>query len=168
MDNTLIFTEGNADDLQQLRQLGITAYSPYLELLEPEGQSKLLAGITNEQTYKDLLRISTVFTVKKGNEIVGMAFYVPAGNPTDIYPADWCYIRFVAVHPKHSGKGIGKQLTKMCIEKAVATEETVIGLHTSEFMDAARHIYENAGFKQLREIPPRFGKRYWLYAMDLT
>jgi len=46
-------------------------------------------------------------------------------------------------------------------------KEKTIALHTSEFMDAARHIYEGLGFIMVKEIPPRYGKRYWLYRLDL-
>ena len=127
----------------------------------------MLASISNELTYKNLISMSTVFTCKMGNEMVGMAFFVPHGNPTEIYDADWCYIRFVAVHPKYSGAGIAQHLTRLCIDKAKETNETIIALHTSEFMDAARHIYEKTGFRQLREIPPRFGKKYWVYTLAL-
>lgn len=41
-------------------------------------------------------------------------------------------------------------------------------LHTSEMMGAARHIYESLGFKKLREIEPRYGKKYWLYKLELV
>jgi len=35
-------------------------------------------------------------------------------------------------------------------------------------MDKARHIYESLGFKILKEIVPRLGKKYWLYTLDLS
>ena len=96
-----------------------------------------------------------------------MAFLVPSGNPTTIFPADWCYLRMVGVHTNHSGKGIGKALTKMCVDEGKSSGEKTIGLHTSEFMDGARHIYESIGFRQVRELEPHLGKRYWLYKLDL-
>jgi len=63
--------------------------------------------------------------------------------------------------------GIAKTLTKMCMDHARQTKEKIIALHTSEFMDAARHIYENLGFKELKEIDPIYGKRYWIYILNL-
>jgi ribosomal protein S18 acetylase RimI-like enzyme len=63
--------------------------------------------------------------------------------------------------------GIATALTKMCIDRARALNEKTIALHTSEMMDAARHIYEKIGFTILQEIPPRLGKKYWLYTMEL-
>jgi ribosomal protein S18 acetylase RimI-like enzyme len=99
-------------------------------------------------------------------KIIGMAFLVPKGNPTDIYKKEWCYIRFVSVDPDFGGQGIGKELTKQCIVHAEKNNESVIALHTSEIMKTAMHIYESLGFKVYSEIEPRLGKRYWLYTME--
>jgi ribosomal protein S18 acetylase RimI-like enzyme len=74
----------------------------------------------------------------------------------------------VGVNPNYQGQGIAKVLTRMCIDYAKQNNEKTIALHTSEFMDAARHIYEDAGFKVLKEIPPLFGKKYWIYTLDLN
>jgi len=168
MEYDLVYSIANDDDLPQLQKLGEIAYSEYLPVLDEDGRNKLLSSITKLSTYRDLMNISTVFICRTGNMIVGMAFYVPAGNPTDIYETNWSYIRFVAIHPAYAGRGIAKQLTQMCIDKAAGTGESIIALHTSEFMDAARHIYEKIGFIQLKEIPLRFGKRYWLYTLSLN
>jgi len=168
MEHNLVYSIANDDDLPQLQKLDELAYSQYLPVLDEEGRSKLLDNITKQSTYRELMNISTVFICSTGNMIVGMAFYVPAGNPTDIYETGWSYIRFVAIHPAYAGRGIAKQLTQMCIDKAARTRESIIALHTSEFMDAARHIYEKMGFTQLKEIPLRFGKRYWLYTLSLN
>jgi len=96
-----------------------------------------------------------------------MAFLVPSGNPTDIYRKEWSYIRFVSVDPEFTGRGIGRKLTMMCIDKARANGENIIALHTSEIMGNARHIYESLGFRVLKEIDRRLGKRYWLYTLNL-
>jgi ribosomal protein S18 acetylase RimI-like enzyme len=34
-------------------------------------------------------------------------------------------------------------------------------------MDAARALYEALGFKRIKEIDPIFGKKYWLYQLEL-
>ena len=73
----------------------------------------------------------------------------------------------VGVHPDFRGKGIGKKLTCMCIDDARENGEKIIGLHTSEVMDSARHIYESLGFTVYKEIDRIFGVRYWLYKMNL-
>jgi ribosomal protein S18 acetylase RimI-like enzyme len=92
---------------------------------------------------------------------------MPGGNPTDVFKSEWCYLRWVGVHPDYEGRGIAKTLTKLCIDHAISTNEQTIALHTSEFMDAARHIYESLGFTIQNEIPTVYGKKYWLYTMKL-
>ena len=55
----------------------------------------------------------------------------------------------------------------MCIDNARENGEKIIGLHTSEVMDTARHMYESLGFTVYKEIDRIFGVRYWLYNMNL-
>jgi len=64
----------------------------------------------------------------------------------------------IGVHPKYRGHGISKKLTQRCIEYTTQHGETILTLHTSEFMDAARHIYESLGFKRIKGLDPIFGK----------
>lgn len=97
-----------------------------------------------------------------------MAFLISSGNPTDIYLKEWSYIRFISVDPDYSGLGIRRKLTSMCIDLAIQNGEKTIALHTSEIMDKARQLYESLGFKILKEIDPRLGKKYWLYKLDLS
>lgn len=99
--------------------------------------------------------------------IVGMAFLVPSGNLTDIFRGDWCYVRMVTVDANYNGMGIGRMLMLNCIARASVLGETTIRLHTSEFMNKARYINESMGFKVVGEPEQRFGKRYWLYKLDL-
>jgi ribosomal protein S18 acetylase RimI-like enzyme len=74
----------------------------------------------------------------------------------------------VGVNPSYAGRGIARQLTETCIKKAKELGEKTVALHTSEFMDAARHLYESIGFRVLKEIPERLGKKYWLYTLDIS
>lgn len=150
-----------------LKDLGYTAYSQYEQQLEPHHWKTLETSLKNDDMWSTLMETSTSFICENNNTIVGMAFLIPSGHPTEIYPADTSYIRMLGVHPDYKGKGIGKKLTQRCIEEAKALGETKIMLHTSEMMPAAIHIYEGFGFKVSSEIAPRFGKKYWLYKLDL-
>jgi len=161
------YREGNADDVAGLQKLALISYSQFQSTLAEENWSKLKAHITNESLFPNLLNTSKGFVCEFANEIIGMAFLVPKGNPTEIFQADWSYIRMVGVNPNFVGNGIGRQLTQMCIDFARSADEKVIALHTSEYMNAARHIYERLGFKQIKELEPRYGKRYWLYRLEL-
>ncbi len=163
----LHYREGATADIKHLLALGITAYGQFQQVLTEENWNKLYTNLSSEKTYVDLIEKSKCFVCVANNEIVGMALLIPSGNPTKIFQADWSYIRMVGVNPRFEGRGIAKKLTQLCIECAIENEEKIIALHTSEFMDAARHIYEKAGFKRVKEIEPIFGKRYWLYILEL-
>lgn len=162
------FRSGTNNDISSLKMLTIKSWGQFKSVLTSDNWLKLHSNISNDKTYIDLIQKSYSFLcTKESGEIIGMAFLIPKGNPNDIYNDDWCYIRFLTVDPDFRGFGIGKQLTQLCTDKAKETKETVIALHTSEFMNDARHIYEKMGFKILKEIDQRLGKRYWLYTLEL-
>lgn len=164
----LTYRQGTKDDLQALKKLAIKSWTPFQKQLTNENWNSLKETISSDKTYKELIDQSICFVCVADNDnIIGMAFLVPNGNPTDIYLTDWSYIRFVSVDPNFSGLGIGRKLTTICIEKAKQNGEKTIALHTSEIMDKARHIYESLGFKILREIDKRLGVKYWLYILEL-
>ena len=158
---------GTIANIEKLKKLGLNSYGQFKDVLTEDNWNKLNTSISAESFYTELLSTSTCFVCEKDEEIVGMAYVIPQGNPTELFDNEWSYIRMVGVHTDHVGKGIGKKLTQMCIDHAKQTGEKIIALHTSEFMDAARHIYENLGFKKSRELPPRLGKKYWLYQLEL-
>lgn len=160
---------GNIGDLEQLRRLALRSWAQFQDELTPENWQILFNIINNEDAYTALLGSSDCIVCETPDKaIIGMAFLVPSGNATEIYKAEWCIIRFLSVDPAYGGKGIGRQLTEKCIELAKSNNEQTIALHTSEMMNRARHIYESLGFTILREIEPRFGKKYWVYTLDLT
>ncbi len=165
----MIYRKGSAADLEALKQLALASWSIYQNDLTEENWKKLQKSLQSDETYLELLRISyPLICENKGRQIIGMAFLVPGGNPTEIYEAGWSYIRFVTVHPEYKGKGIGKELTKQCIDLAKQNNEQFIALHTSEMMASARQLYEHLGFRMHRELPARLGKKYWLYLLNLA
>lgn len=163
----LEFRSAKLSDVPQLTQLGMASYGPFQQVLSPENWPQMERFISSEQSYSDLLAISKCFVCQSGKQIIGMAFWVPRGNPTEIFQKDWSYIRMVGVHPDFRGNGLGRTLTQSCIDAAIENKEHTLVLHTSEFMAAARKIYEGMGFVQVKELPRIFNKKYWLYQMDL-
>ena len=163
----LIYREGKLKDLDNLKELGLISYGQFKNELTDDNWEKMNNYLSTINSYSDLLNCSKCFVCELDKQIVGMAYLVSKGNPTDIFDKDWCYIRMVGVDPKYSGNGIGKKLTQMCIENAEKNNEQIIALHTSEFMNKARHIYEKIGFKVIKELAPRYGKKYWLYLLDI-
>jgi ribosomal protein S18 acetylase RimI-like enzyme len=164
---SLIYREASFADIPQLKELGLISYGQFKSILGPDAWEKMNSFLYDEQKLFDLLSISKCYVCMNDHKIVGMAHIIPSGNPWEIFKAEWSYIRMVGVDPSYEGKGIASSLTKLCIDFAKKNNEKLIALHTSEFMNAARHIYEKVGFKKTLEIEPRFGKKYWLYTLEL-
>lgn len=167
MNLILEYRTGKLSDLQELKELGLITFGQYSSQLLPEHWKTLHDNLQNEERLAEVFQTSITFVCLHNNKIVGRAFLVPQGNSTPIFEKEWAQIRMVGVHPDYTGKGIAKELTRLCIEKAKQLDEKIIALHTSEMMNAARHIYESAGFKQIKEIDKLFGKRYWLYHLEI-
>lgn len=159
---------GHINDLFSLKQLGQNSWKQYKKELTDENWKKLSASLSDENVYRDLLIQSKSFVCEnEKGEIIGMSFLMASGHPTEIYNEEQCYIRFVTVANEYQGLHLGQLLTEKCIEYAKQHGEKKIALHTSEIMNKARHIYEKIGFEILKEIEPRYGKKYWLYEMQL-
>lgn len=162
------YRRGNKNDLEQLRDLGIKSWAQFKDELTINNWKSLSETISSYKSYSNLLDTSECIVCENDTEeLVGMAFLVPSGNPTEIYDEKWCHLRFVSVDPNYRGKGIGKKLTESCIELALKNKERTLALHTSEIMKSARHIYHKMGFEIVKEIEPRLGVRYWLYTLEL-
>lgn len=165
---TLNYRAGNDNDLKDLKRLALKSWGQFQQALTAENWEKLHTTLNNDNTYTELLNNSqSIICTTDNDQIIGMAFLVSSGHPTDIYESDWSYIRFLTVDPAFGGKGIGRQLTLQCIDLAKSNGERTIALHTSEMMSKARFIYEDLGFVILKEIGQRFGKQYWLYTLDI-
>jgi N-acetylglutamate synthase-like GNAT family acetyltransferase len=94
------YREGNSDDVAELQKLALISYGQFQNTLTEENWNKLRAHITNENLFPHLVETSKGFVCEHENEIVGMAFLVPKGNPTKIFEEGWSYIRMVGVDPK--------------------------------------------------------------------
>ena len=167
LKSELNYRKATARDSDKLMSLGIESYSEFSTVLTRANWQKMNAFLENKDSLNLLIKQSIAFVCETETTIVGMIYLVPSGNPTQLFEENWSYIRFLGVNPDYRGNGIGKNLTNLCIEYAKETNENHIALHTSEFMDAARTIYENLGFEKTKEIK-HFGKKYWVYLLDLT
>lgn len=166
VNHKLTYRRANASDAPNIVGLIVNAYHDYKAVLAPADWIRMQTSLANEDLYVELLKKAAAFVCEIDNQLAGVIFLVPKGNPTTIFPADWSYIRLLGVDPKYRGLGIGRELTQLCVQQARVTNEIGVALHTSEFMNAARQMYEALGFKREKELAPMYGKRYWLYKLS--
>jgi ribosomal protein S18 acetylase RimI-like enzyme len=167
MNRDYIYRKADFSDFDKLKALGKESYSEFSKVLTDTNWDKMNSFLENDELLNKLINQSIVFVCENRSELIGMIYLVPSGNATELFDEKWSYIRFLGVNTKHRGNGIGKKLTDLCLDYANETKEKYVALHTSEFMDSARDIYEKKGFVKSQEIE-FLGKRYWIYLLNLN
>ncbi|OYU95280.1 MAG: GNAT family N-acetyltransferase [Bacteroidetes bacterium B1(2017)] len=166
--NSILYRHGTSADKAQLMNLALIAYQSLSKDLTAENWTLLKNNLSKPKLMDELLENGHCFVCESNNELVGMAFILRSGLKSELFLEEWSCIRMVGVNPEYRGNGIAKNLTSMCIAFAKQNNERVIALHTGEHMADARHVYEKFGFTIYKEIEPLFGKRYFIYTLDLS
>ena len=92
---------------------------------------------------------------EKDGERVGAVFVAKASGET-------AKLRLLHVEPEVRGLGIGKRLVDECVRFARQAGYQMMTLWTQSILHAARHLYEQAGFRIVRE------EQHHSFGKDLT
>ena len=166
--NALQVRDARPDELDEVAGLMRDAYLQYRDSLPAEAWEGYQQDIMD---VRSRLRRSVLIVAELKGKPAGAVtlFLKGSGSAGEGWPRGWAGIRLLAVPPAYRGHGIGRALMEECIRRCRAKGVRTIGLHTSEMMAAAVHIYEGMGFKRAPEhdFHPVPGVTIMAYCLDL-
>ena len=124
-------------------------------------------GMDEQPEYYEMLANVGELTRKTGTEILialsstkeilgavvyfgDMKHYGSGGTATGVKNASG--FRLLGVSSAARGLGVGRALAKACIEQAKARNHSQVVIHTTDFMQAARNLYEQMGFERSADL----------------
>ncbi|HEX2049865.1 MAG TPA: GNAT family N-acetyltransferase [Actinomycetota bacterium] len=154
--STVEIRPARRDDYDAIAELTVAAYSAPPR--PGEGPAPGLRGHVRTEyvhTLRDVARRAAdalVLVALDGGRVAGAVTYVPGPGPyAEFDEPDAAGIRMLAVDPAVQGRGIGRALVEECIARARAAGKTLVVLHTTTWMHAARRLYERLGFVRAPE-----------------
>jgi GNAT superfamily N-acetyltransferase len=161
---TAVVREAGEDDLEAVIDVLRAANAEFADLLPAALYRAFLA---NSLDVRGRLADSRLLVAEHEGRIVGTAtLYPDASREGWDWPAHWAGIRAVAVAPSARGLGIGRRLTRECIERARALGVLSVCIHTGSFMTAAMSLYEGLGFRRAPEFDLDLGVMFDAGATD--
>ncbi len=162
---TEILDVAQSQNFQAIAKLNIAAYSEFAKSLTVEAWTRMSANLS---AIDKVSQRAQFLIISIDGNLAGSVAYCPPGNSIDPIPPDWASILLLAVAPNYRGRGIAKELVRVCIDRAGADKAQTVGLFTSELMTTARQLYQSFGFYEDCEIPLRLGIKYWRYRLDAS
>lgn len=166
--NDLHVRDARPDELDQAAGLIRDAYLEYRPALPPEAWEGYQQDMMD---VRSRLKRSALIVAEMDGRLAGAVtlFLKGSGSSGEGWPRGWAGIRLLAVPPAFRGHGIGRALMEECIRRCRAKGIRTIGLHTSEIMAAAVHLYEGMGFQRAPEhdFHPTPGITVMAYRLDL-
>ncbi len=150
-------------DKIELNRLALEAFAEFKG--QYDNWSQVESKVCNMSSLSDK---GEIIVARKLDTIVGAIVFVPPGlNNNPNIDNSWASIRMLVVSPEHRREGIGKHLTKLCIQKAKDIGASNIALHTSTIMEIALPMYLEMGFIKIKDVEPISGVEYSIYKLEL-
>src|SRR6185369_14332369 len=81
--SNLTYRPGTINDVDQLQSLAIIAYGQFQSVLTPDNWTIFNHNLQDKQKYIEVLKIAKCFVCLNNDKIIGAAYIIPSGNPTD-------------------------------------------------------------------------------------
>jgi GNAT superfamily N-acetyltransferase len=158
-ESTLRFVIRRArpEELPALGRLVAEAYAALPGMPGPAEQPKYYAMVRNAAARASNPAIRILAAVSCSGELLGSADFIEdvahyGSGGTASTRTNAAGIRLLAVVPAARGHGVGKALTRRCIEQAYSLGRSTLVLHTTSAMPVAWHMYEVLGFRRSRDL----------------
>jgi ribosomal protein S18 acetylase RimI-like enzyme len=148
----MIVRDARPEELDAIRELTVRSFEQYATIMSAGTWAGLRGAIDSAL---DSTEPAHRIVVERDGAIVGsVLLFAPS---TDAYGGiservDWPEVRMLAVDPSARGLGIGQLLMDECLRRARLDGATAIGLHTSDDMAAAMHLYTRMGFERVPQF----------------
>ncbi|HEY0447652.1 GNAT family N-acetyltransferase [Actinophytocola sp.] len=141
--------EAHPGEHDEIRALLTTAYGQYVG----EVPAALFEHYVHDLTDLDhAAGRATTLVALDDDRVVGTARFYPAGKVEEVpLPADWAWVRAVAVHPSLRRGGVARALMAHCTGLAATPGTAALSLHTFAFMAGAVRLYEQLGYRRAPE-----------------
>ena len=121
-----------------------------------ESFERLVARIVGEFAASEADPANRCWIATLNGRRAGCVFLMPGAS------AGVGKLRLLLVEPWARGHGLGGRLVDACIEAARAAGQGTLTLWTNDVLDAARHLYERAGFRLVKS------ERHRSFGAELT
>jgi len=157
MNKTFEIRDATPEESRELGRILTIVYSSLDGFPQPSEQPAYYEMLADIGRFAEKPGARVLAAVSGAGEVLGgvvyfgdMAQYGSGGTATAI--ADASGIRLLGVAPEHRHRGVGKDLTRACIELARQAEHGQVILHSTKAMQVAWAMYERMGFGRSEDL----------------
>lgn len=158
-----IVRDARPSDSEAINQLCVEAYVEFRPTIGERNWQRLRETLSRAS---HLSNEGELIVAEDSSGILGVVLYIPPAHDQRVRSRS-AWLQTLAVAPLHRGKGIGRRLTRECIERARKDAADAIGLTTAEMMTVARPMYERMGFMKESDLGDKFGVKHARYILRL-
>jgi len=155
--SALTIRPARPEECDALGKILVAAYAALPGMPPPDEQPDYYAMLANVGGRAAKPALTVFVAIDDAGRLLGsidfiddMTQYGSGGTASAV--TDAAGIRLLAVDDAYRGKGVGKELTRFCIERARAIGKNRLVLHTTRVMQAAWAMYEGLGFVRFPDI----------------
>jgi len=148
--DALQIRDARESDRDAIREVTLSAFGDYAAVIPAhwEGYRQgILAALSDVKPAEQIV-------AEREGTVVGAVLLYPAGAVFErsSVPLACPEIRLLAVAPSARGLGIGAALMRECLGRARRSGAAAVTLHTSDFMQVGKGMYERMGFARAPEL----------------